>query len=85
MTKSGMLMPERDYVALLHCLTCSANAPDYLGIRRPAMIEAHLLSGMDRLSGTSDLMLRCATDQPGWGTYHPHLKGRPYGLEMGRL
>lgn len=85
MTKSGMLMPERDYVALLHCLTCSANAPDYLGIRRPAMMEAHLLSGMDRLSGTSDLMLRCTTEQPGWGAYHPHLKGRPYGLERGAL
>ena len=77
----NLLMPNEHYIALLHCLTCSAGAPDWLGIRKPAMLEAILLSGIDRLSGTENLMAQCAPHQSGWGTYHTHLKGRPYLLK----
>lgn len=65
-------------MALLHCLTSSPSEPEWLGIRKPAMPEAILLSDMDRLSGTEDLMQRCSSNRDGWGSYHAHLNGRPY-------
>lgn len=77
----NLMMPQEHYMALLHCLTCSPSAPDWLGIRKPAMLEAVLLSEMDRLSGTEDLMLRCAPRNEGWGNYHSHLNGRPYQIQ----
>lgn len=78
----NLLLPTEHYVALLHRLSCSAGAPEWLGIRKPSMFEAILLSDMDHLSGTDDLMARCApASQHGWGAYHAHLKGqRPYVL-----
>jgi len=79
-TKFNLLMPEAHYMALIHCLTCSAGAPEWLGIRKPAMLEAILLSGMDRLSGSEDLMQRCSSKRDGWGSYHAHLNGRPYQI-----
>ncbi len=78
--KCNPLMQTEHYMALLHCLTCSAGAPEWLGIRKPAMVEAVLLSGMDRLSGTGDLMQQCASSREGWGAYHSHLNGRPYNI-----
>jgi 3'-5' exoribonuclease len=78
--KCKLMIPAEHYMALLHCLTCSAGAPEWLGIRKPAMIEAVLLSGMDRLSGTEDLMQRCTSSNEGWGSYHSHLNGRPYQI-----
>lgn len=78
--KCNLLMPEEHYMALLHCLNCSPSAPEWLGIRKPAMLEAILLSGMDRLSGTEDLMQRCASGSKGWGAFHSHLKGSPYQI-----
>lgn len=78
--KCNLVMPTEHYMALLHCLTCSPSAPDWLGIRKPAMLEAILLSGMDRLSGTEDLMQRCSSKRDGWGSYHAHLNGRPYQI-----
>ena len=78
--KFNLLMPSEHYMALLHCLTCSAGAPEWLGIRKPAMLEAILLSGVDRLSGTEDLMQRYSSRRDGWGSYHAHLNGRPYQI-----
>lgn len=78
--RCNLLMPTKHYMALLHCLTCSPSAPEWLGIRKPAMLEAILLSGMDRLSGTEDLMQRCSSRRDGWGSYHSHLNGRPYQI-----
>lgn len=78
--RCNLLMPEEHYMALLHCLTCSPSAPEWMGIRKPAMLEAHLLSCMDRLSGTEDLMQRCALGNAGWGAYHTHLNGKPYRI-----
>ena len=74
------LVSERQQLALLHCLKASSNAPEWLGIRRPAMVEALLLSLADRLSGESELMERCAPQREGWGRFHEHLRGRPFGL-----
>ena len=79
--KWNLLMPEDHYMALLHCLTSSPNAPDWLGIRKPAMLEATLLSNMDRLSGTKDLIRRCTASRNGWGSYHAHLNGQPYRID----
>lgn len=45
-----------------------------------AMLKAILLSGMDRLSGTEDLTLRCASNRDGWSLYHAHLSARPYQI-----
>lgn len=77
MAKNRILLPRGHYEALLHCLTASKGAPEWLGIRNPAMLEAIILSNMDRLSGTGDLVGRCAAND-GWGEYHPHIKLRPY-------
>ena len=79
MAKHRVVLPSSHYMALLHCMTASQNAPEWLGIRKPAMLEALMLSDMDRLSGVGDLMGRCAAND-GWGRYHPHLKVVPYSI-----
>jgi len=38
-----------------------------------------LLSNMDRLSGTGNLIERCAAND-GWGQYHPHMGQRPFTI-----
>jgi len=80
MSRYRISLPSTHYMALLHCLTSSQNAPDWLGIRRPAMLAAMLLSDMDRLSGVGELMHRCSQNL-GWGKYHPHLRNIPYSVE----
>lgn len=77
MAKHRIVLPGGHYEALLHCLTSSKGAPEWLGIRKPAMLEAILLSDTDRFSATGDLMGRCAAND-GWGTFHPHLGAKPY-------
>lgn len=77
MAKQRVTLPGGHYEALLHCLTSAKGAPEWLGLRKPAMFEAHLLSDMDRLSGTEDLMVRCAAND-GWGAFHPHLSAQIY-------
>ncbi len=75
-------LPLEHYMALLHCLTSNAHAPEWLGIRSPRMAEAILLSGLDQASGQLEIMQRCATEQPGWGRYHDKLRGKqPYQPE----
>lgn len=73
-------IPEPEYLSLIHALTSSAYAPEWAGLRYPTTPEATLLSLADRLSGTDALMNRCAPAQGGWGTYHPHLKAKPFIL-----
>ena len=77
MARYRIMLPISHYMALLHCLTASQNAPEWLGIRKPAMLEAMMLSNMDRLSGTGDLIERCAAND-GWGQFHAHIGSRPY-------
>ena len=72
-------MPEKEYQALVHILTCSRSAPAWLGIRKPAFLEADLLSILDHISGADDLMDRNSPES-GWGSYHPHLGTRPYRI-----
>ena len=72
-------LPTEHYMALLHCLTSHAHAPEWMGIRRPTMAEAILLSGLDQASGQLELMARCTPEKPGWGRYHKNLRGgQPY-------
>ena len=75
-------LPQEHYMALLHCLTSHAHAPEWLGIRSPRMAEAILLSGLDQASGQMEIMRRCSTENPGWGRYHEKLRGgQPYQPE----
>ena len=81
MAGQRIVLPDGHYQALLHCLTASQGAPEWLGIRKPAMLEALLLSDMDRLSGRGNLIRGCRTvGQEGWGRMHPHLPTQPYVL-----
>lgn len=77
--KHRIMLPDAHYMALLHCLTASRNAPEWLGIRKPVMLEAMMLSDMDRLSGTGDLIERYAAND-GWGTFHTHIGSRPFAV-----
>ena len=69
-------LPEKQYMALLHCLISSTHAPDWLGIRKPALPEAALLSGMEQPSGMEELMRRTAPGGAGWGLYHAYSNGQ---------
>ncbi len=73
-------LPEKSYMALLHCLISSTNAPEWLGIRRPATPEAALLSGMEKPSGMEELIRRTAPGGAGRVEFHAHLNGHPYQI-----
>ena len=74
------MLPETHYLGLIHALTAARGA-EWLGIRAPVSLEAACLSAADRLSGHYELVRRAAPEGMGFGTYHPHLKGRPYVLQ----
>lgn len=71
-------IPENELLSLMHALTASKGAPDWVGIREPVSPEANLLSIADRLSGTDDLFRQTITTHGGFGKYHKHLRGRPF-------
>jgi 3'-5' exoribonuclease len=71
-------IPENELLSLLHTLTATKGAPDWVGIREPKSPEAHLLSIADRLSGQDDLFLQTMPSTEGFGRYHKHLRGRPF-------
>ena len=75
-----VIVPEAHYLALLHAITAAKGAPDWLGLREPLSLDAHILSMVDRLSGQADLVARNAPIQGGFGAYHRHLGGWPYVL-----
>jgi 3'-5' exoribonuclease len=70
-------IPERQVLAILNGLVAVPGAPDWIGLPRPATLEARLLSVADRWSGQSDLIERQAAEA-GWGAPHPHLDGSPF-------
>lgn len=78
--KWNLMLPESHYMALMHCLAASINAPDWLGMGRPATPEAALLSGMEKPSGMEELIRRTAPGSAGWGLYHANLNERPYQI-----
>jgi 3'-5' exoribonuclease len=80
MATRRIAIPEIKHLGLLHCLTAGVGA-EFLGIRRPATLEAKILSHADRLSGDADLFRQTAPKQAGFGRYHKHLHGRPYVME----
>ena len=47
-SKWNIELPQDHYIGLLHVLTALPNAPEWLGIREPAMHESFLLSICDR-------------------------------------
>ncbi len=76
--KWNLMLPERNYMALMHCLAASINAPDWLGMGRPATPEAALLSGMEKPSGMEELIRRTAPGGEKWGSYRAHPSERPH-------
>lgn len=64
--KWNLMLPERQYMALMHCLAASINAPDWMDMGRPATPEAALLSGMERPSGMEALARRTAPGSEKW-------------------
>lgn len=79
--KWDIALPENHYVGLLHIFTSAANAPEYLGIREPALHESFLLSLCDRLSGRDDLIKQTKSDEGGFGRSHRHLKAPVFTLK----
>ena len=72
--KYNIVLPKDHYVGLLHIFTAIPNAPDWMGMREPAMHESFLLSICDRLSGRDDLVKQTSTEEGGFGRSHRHLK-----------
>lgn len=69
---------DRQRLAITHCLTAKQNAPEWLGLRRPVMLEAFLLSHADRMSGDAELIGRSAANDGAWGKYVEPLKARAF-------
>lgn len=67
-------MPEDHFVGLLHIFTAVPNAPEWMGLREPALHESFLLSICDRLSGRDDLVKRTQSVEGGFGKSHRHMK-----------
>lgn len=65
-------------MALLHVLTACRGAPEWTGLRHPAMIESELLSHADRFSGQADLHQRLSNPMGGWGGKHRAMRQRVY-------
>ncbi len=74
-------MPENQYQALVHCLTCSANAPAWVGARKPMMIEAYYLLSNDLLSGRSEMFSHGIPEEGGWGPYFKNMQIKSFWLE----
>lgn len=72
--KCNIELPQDHYIGLLHIFTAIPNAPDWMGLREPAMHESFLLSICDRLSGREDLVTRTQSNEAGFGKSHRHLK-----------
>lgn len=73
-----VLVPEANYLALIHALTAAKGAPPYLGLREPQSLDASILQVADRLSAQSELIRRHAPTATGFGRFHPHLGMRPF-------
>lgn len=73
-------LPNNTYVALLHILTARRGAPDWVGMRQPAMLESDILSQADRLSGQANLHAQMSNPNGGWGTKHRHMRSAPYSV-----
>lgn len=63
---------EENHQALIHVLTARTSAPEWLGIRKSAMIENEIVSFADRLSGQLNLHDQLSAAEGGWGRRHRH-------------
>jgi 3'-5' exoribonuclease len=82
LAKHTELLPMDRQMMLLHCLAASG-APDYVGLRPAASIEAFVVSFADRLSATGDLIVRNSRPQQRWGRKHHHLPRAPFRIISG--
>lgn len=72
-------IPAEHVMAINHCLHSAPHA-EYLGIRRPCMIEAELLSQMDRISVDFSFKKKEWKGEGGWGGYSERLKTKTYTI-----
>ena len=79
--KHNIKLPQDHYIGLLHIFTAIPNAPDWMGLREPAMHESFLLSICDRLSGRDDLVKQTSLCEGGFGRSHRHLKAPIFSLK----
>lgn len=56
----NLRLPEKLYMALIHCLVSSSHMPEWMGAKDPQLPEARLLSQMERPSGIEELLRRTA-------------------------
>lgn len=73
-SKWNIQLPQDHYIGLVHIFTAIPNAPNWMGLREPALHESFLLSICDRLSGRDDLVKQTAIKNAGFGNSHRHLK-----------
>ena len=76
----NIALPQDHYLAILHVLSATPHAPDWMGLRQPMMLECELLSMADRLSGKDDLMFQTTNHSGGFGRYHKHLACAPFSV-----
>lgn len=79
--KHDIVLPAGHYIGLLHIFTATPNAPEWMGLREPALHESFLLSMCDRLSGRDDLIKQTKSDAGGFGRSHRHLKSPVFTLK----
>lgn len=75
--KWNLMLSDKHYMALMHCLVAAINAPDWLGMGQPATPEAALLSGMEEPSGMEALFRRVSPGSTVRNEYNAHPGGRP--------
>jgi len=83
--KWNLMLSEKHYLAVMHCLVASINAPDWLGIAKPALPEAALLAGMKKPSGMEELIRHTAPGGAGWVDFHAQLNRHPYQTDPNLL
>lgn len=76
--KQKVMIPTAHYLGLVHALTATKGAPEWMRLREPKSLEASILSKVDWLSGEGDLFRQMAPKQGGFGGKHRHLTHPPY-------
>lgn len=72
-----VIVPEADYLALLHALTCVKGAPPWLGLREPQRVDATILQVADHLAVQRELRGRAAPFRIGFEHFRPQFGMRP--------
>lgn len=77
-TRYGIDLPARQFLALRHLLIATPGVPDWTGLPRPRMLECEMLSAADRISSRVDLFAQLAPENGGFGMRHESMKLLPF-------